>query len=140
MHRQILATVAVFATALAVPLTVGSPAQAYGTRPASCNTASLCFYNFIQFRESDGVGKVTGSNPHLGVFSHATCKDGTWNNCMSSVWNATSRCFHLHNGTDYTLGYHNLAPNDGYTDMGAQTSLNNRVSSVRAGSTGNCNF
>ena len=61
---------------------------------------------------------------------------------MSSVWNATSKCFHLYDATGATGAYHNLAPNDGYTDMGAQTSLSNKVSSVKPNpnGTGNCNF
>jgi hypothetical protein len=140
VHRRILVMVAIFATALAVPLTAATPAQAYGNRPPSCDTARLCFYNFIQFRASDGVGKVADSNTHLAIFPHASCDDGTWDDCMSSVWNATNKCFHLHEHIRFIGGYHNLSPDDGYSDMGAQTSLNNRVSSVERGSSSSCNF
>ena len=140
MRRRILVLLASFAIALAVPLTAASPAQATYPIPDGCSSGYLCMYNFIQHRESDGVGKLTGSNKWLSHFPHSTCPEGTWNNCMSSVYNATTKCFHLHQGTEYTLGYHNLSPGDGFPDMGATTSLNNQVSSVKQGSSSSCNF
>ena len=140
MYRRILVMLAIFATGLAASLTAAAPAQAYGKRPPSCNTATLCFYNYIQFRASDGVGKLADSNTHLSIFPHATCDEGTWDNCMSSVWNATNKCFHLHEHERFLGDHHNLSPDDGYSDMGAQTRLSNKVSSVEKGRSSSCDF
>ncbi|RSM40148.1 hypothetical protein DMB66_57465 [Actinoplanes sp. ATCC 53533] len=135
-NRRLLAVLVSLAAAVSVPLTISSPAMAYGSRPASCNTASLCFYannNFV-----DGPGKVT-SAAALGSYSHSSCAGGTWNNCMSSVWNATTKCFHLHADAGPTGGFHNLGPNDGYTNLGSQAAYDNTVSYVKSGRA-NCSF
>jgi hypothetical protein len=143
MYRRILITLAVLTTTVATSLTFSSPAMASGSRPASCNTASLCFYNNANF--GDGPGKVTGRNNDLGAFSHASCPNDTWSNCMSSVWNATSKCFHLYDATGAAGGvgtYHNLGPNDGYLNLGTEAAYNDKVSSVKPNpsGSGSCSF
>jgi hypothetical protein len=135
---RLTAVLAVLATVLGLSLVSASPAMAYGRRPASCNTATLCFYVHKDF--VDGPGRLTESSRDLGVYPHKTCDNDTWDQCISSFWNATNRCWHLHDIVGYRGGYHNLAPNDGYTNMETQSSLNDDVSSVRRGSTGSCAF
>jgi hypothetical protein len=140
-NRRIMTVLAVLAAALGIPLVDAGPAMAYGTRPASCNTASLCFYVNDQFR--DGPGKLTQTSANLGVYAHRSCganSNYSWNNCMTSVWNATSACWHIYDLTGTTGGYHNLGPNDGYTNLGTQGDYNDRVSSVKRGSGRSCSF
>lgn len=138
---RLMAALAFTTAAVAVPLTAGSPAMASGSRPSDCTTASLCFYNGTNF--TDGPGKLTARANTLASFSHASCGSGTWNNCMSSVWNATSKCWHLYDATGAAGGtgtYHNLGPNDGYTNLGTQAAYDNKVSSVKPGTGASCTF
>ena len=136
--RRLTVVLAVLAAVLGMSLANASPAMAYGTRPASCNTASLCFYVHSGFR--DGPGRLTQTSNDLAVYPHSTCASRTWTNCISSFWNATSACWHLHDLTGTRGGFHNLGPNDGYTNMATQSSYNDKVSSVKRGPTGSCAF
>jgi hypothetical protein len=122
-----------------VQLAGAAPAMAFGTRPASCGTASLCFYVNNNF--SDGPGRLTQSSGNLANFAHSTC-GGTWNNCISSIWNATPACWHLYDSANFVGGFHNLAPNDGYTNLGSQAAYDNKITSVKRNpnGTGSCNF
>lgn len=71
--------------------------------PAGCSSTYVCFWVHINF--VDGPGKLSGSNPNWGAFSHPTCAGGTWNNCASSVYNNGAHCWSdLWDGTNYTYG------------------------------------
>jgi hypothetical protein len=69
------ALTATAATATAAPQTV----------PAGCGSGNFCFWNNANF--NDGPGQVSGNNANFTVFSHSSCPYGTWNDCISSVYN-----------------------------------------------------
>ncbi len=140
-RRRITPVVAVLVAAAAAALAAPTPASADGRAPNSCDDRpELCFYVNANF--NDGPGRVTNSQPNLAVFPHDSCRQSgrTWNNCISSLWNNTNRCWHLHDATSYRNGFHNLGPNDGYTNLARNTTYNDKISSLRKGPTGNCYF
>lgn len=55
--------------------------------PASCapHHGDLCIYNNANY--NDGPGLFAGPNPDWTIFPHASCPSGTWNDCVSSLWN-----------------------------------------------------
>jgi hypothetical protein len=71
---------------------VAAPAQAAPVSsettfaaPAGCGSGNLCFWNNSGF--NDGPGQLAGTNPNWGVFAHGSCPSGTWDNCVSSLFN-----------------------------------------------------
>lgn len=63
-----------------------SPATAAPSAvPAGCTSGNLCFWVNAGF--NDGPGKLGGTNGDWRLFSHTSCAGGTWNDCVSSLFN-----------------------------------------------------
>ncbi|WP_433306584.1 peptidase inhibitor family I36 protein [Actinoplanes sp. CA-030573] len=147
-HKRIVTTVAVLTAALGVPLANASPAAAAAkpSRPSTCEANWFCFYKDDQFNKNnprDTRGRVQQTQKDLRVFSHPTCKgrsNGTWNDCMTSVFNDTAACWHLFDSLNNIGGYHNLGAHDGYVNLGTQADYNDVVSSLKRGGSSSCAF
>lgn len=138
---------ALLTAALGIPLANPSPALANVARPGNCEPGRLCLYRDDQFNKNsyDSVGRLSDTARDLGVFPHRTCgattANYTWSNCITSIYNDTSACFHLYDNTGNTGRYHNLGPHDGYYNLGTQAHYNDVISSVKRGpSSGSCAF
>jgi hypothetical protein len=55
--------------------------------PTSCasHPGDLCIYNNAGYK--DGPGLFAGDNANWTQFPHTSCPKGTWNDCVSSLWN-----------------------------------------------------
>lgn len=138
-RSRIAAAATVAALTIGVTVAAASPSFADGRRPASCSTAQLCFYVNAKF--ADGPGKLTSSVTNLAAYKHKSCgakSSYTWTNCITSLWNATTSCWHLYDATGYAGSYHNLSGNDGYTDLTKNTRFNDKISSMKRMPTGQC--
>jgi peptidase inhibitor family I36 len=58
--------------------------------PAGCTSTNLCFWNNAGF--NDGPGRLSGTNSSWFSFSHSSCPNGTWADCVSSIFNDGSSC------------------------------------------------
>lgn len=68
------------------PTVVTTPAAV----PAGCSATFLCFWNNAGF--NDGPGKLSGTNSSWFDFSHGSCPNGTWADCVSSIYNDGTSC------------------------------------------------
>lgn len=73
-------------------LTVTTSQRAAAKVPATCvdNSGNLCFWNNAGF--TDGPGLLSGTNPDWTEFKHSSCPRGTWNDCVTSLYNAGVHC------------------------------------------------
>jgi hypothetical protein len=53
--------------------------------PSGCSSGYVCFW--VNAGYNDGPGKLNGVNANWTVFSHSTCPNGTWADCISSAYN-----------------------------------------------------
>jgi hypothetical protein len=58
---------------------------ATSSAPSGCSAGDFCFWNNINY--NDGPGRVSGDNTSFWAFPHSSCPNGTWANCISSVFN-----------------------------------------------------
>lgn len=79
-------------TKIAPPVTNTAPAvvTAPAAVPAGCSATFLCFWNNANF--DDGPGKLSGTNSSWFDFSHSSCPNGTWADCVSSIFNDGTSC------------------------------------------------
>ncbi|MFI5841549.1 peptidase inhibitor family I36 protein [Catenuloplanes sp. NPDC051500] len=100
----------------AAVLAESAPAAAAAAAPPNCTPTNLCFWNYINY--SDGPGRLSGSNPNWGAFSHASCPSGTWNDCASSLFNNGTSCTaHVYYYTNYGTPVHNIGIGGARTNL-----------------------
>lgn len=86
--RRVATIGAALALAGGAAVLTGGAAQAAQTTPAvpsGCGSGNFCFWNNANF--DDGPGQVSGDNANYTEFPHASCPYGTWNDCISSLYN-----------------------------------------------------
>ncbi len=71
---------------------------------AGCSAGYLCIWKNPNF--NDGPGKISDNIPSWYVLPHASCPNGTWADCVSSVDNAATSGMGvvLFSGLDYSGG------------------------------------
>jgi hypothetical protein len=104
--------------------------NANATKDQCTGNNVLCFWKDAEYR--GGIGKVSARNDDFRVFPKASCPSGTWNDCISSVYNKTGYCARLYYGYGATGSYQNLTSYDAYDDLSYNPSaLNDQISSNR---------
>ena len=137
--------------ALGAGLGLGTPAQAAAVSHAAAHAAPhpatqvslgvsdcplqyACFW--VNANYTGTMGEVEGNNPdylNLKNTSGCTAFPGTWNDCISSVWNNGKDCtVYFWTDANYEGRYHSLALKDGVANVGTgynDPSFNDSISS-----------
>jgi hypothetical protein len=76
-------------------LVFGSSAAA-SAATSDCPSTYLCFWSVTNYSNGsggvNGRGRLSGTNPNWGAFSHANCPNGTWSDCAMSIYNHGASC------------------------------------------------
>jgi hypothetical protein len=99
------------------------------TAPAGCPSGYLCFWKDINY--GGAMGKVAGNNLNFTAFRNTSCQTGTWNDCISSVYNNGARCtVAIYRDANYLGGGLTVPRQTGISNLGTY-GLNDAISSNR---------
>ena len=89
----------------------------------------LCFWKDINY--GGAMGKVAGNNLNFTAFRNSSCQTGTWNDCISSVYNNGTRCnVAIYRDANYLGGGLTVPRQTGIANLGSY-GLNDAISSNR---------
>lgn len=111
--------------------TAGAPAAAPAAAPSGCPAQYACFWKNANF--NDGPGKVKGDNEDFRALAHGSCPSGTWNDCISSIYNNGRSCtVFFFKDINYRGEKHSLGLGDSVSDISRWVSgFNDQISSNR---------
>jgi hypothetical protein len=116
----------------------GVVAQGAQASVGDCGSgAYLCFWKNAQY--SDGPGRLASAQ-NLTSWSHSSCPSGTWNDCISSLYNRQGHCARLYFNAGRSGPLHYLSNGDVYYNLGTQFSdgFNDNISSLNFGASSTC--
>jgi len=99
------------------------------TAVLGCPSGYLCFWKDINY--GGAMGKVAGNNMNFTAFRNSSCQTGTWNDCISSVYNNGTRCnVAIYRDANYLGGGLTVPRQTGIANLGSY-GLNDAISSNR---------
>ena len=131
-------TVGVLGALLMMLLTSGAIAQSSQAAVGDCGTnAYLCFWKDANY--VDGPGRLS-TQQKLSNWAKSGCRSGTWNDCISSLYNRQGHCARLFFNADLKPPLHYLSNGDVYYNLKTQFSdnFNDNISSLNFGASSTC--